>query len=236
MAGMITTLTSVRRATTALLFSHQGRLAWLAAAGAVALLARAAAPAPVTPPPAVLDALMASVLVFGGGGKGVAIAPALAVTHAHALGPGELRPGFESKLGFTGLVDPVIRLVKPEHMRRARIVCYSPPRDADYIMWELLEPPPEGIQPLRTTNNLNAIRWAGSFRAYYTGNSLRSARTQYAYPEVRVPGKAVIPGWSGTPVLTDSGELVGLVITGTAEDLELAYITYSSWWTCHNRR
>lgn len=209
-------------------------LAFAVCAAAAGLLAASPSAAQTqAPPPAVLDALRA--MVRSAKINGVLIVPDLAVTHAHGF-PNAAQTGYETRVAFPALVDPVTRLVRPEHERLARILCHSPFIAADYIVWQMLEPPPEGVQPLKTSDNLNAIRWVGNARAYYTGRNAKEPGVSYEYPEVRVPGKAVIPGWSGTPALTDSGEVVGLVSRGGGPDLELTYITRSSWWTCHKRR
>jgi hypothetical protein len=168
-----------------------------------------------------------------GGGKGALVYPNLVVTHGHMLRR-DAAPGMEGKAAFVAFTDPIFRLVRDEHTRRARLVCFSPLNRADYAIWELLEEPPEGVEPLRTTDRLDLIRWVGTFRAYFTGTLQRQSPVSPEYPQVLVPGRNPIPGWSGTPLLTDRGELAGLV--SRVDPTGYVYPTIPRWWTCHTRR
>ncbi len=220
-----------------------------ALATAAVLLIPASAQAPPVPE-AVVRARDAEIIFSPP--KGVLIAPNLAVTIRHSIE--ELAPGTEANMGLMALVyrDAERSItgsltIRPEHTRRARLVCasnLSSTRNGggyDYAIWEVLEPLPEEAIWLPLSYNLNDIRWVGAgpkaYRARYTGRFVRSGfQPAMEFPQIQVDSGRLQPvdGWSGTPVLTDRGELAGLVALG--DPWGHIYPTIPRWWTCHRRR
>lgn len=176
------------------------------------------------------------------------------MTIYHSIEVPPTLPGTERDIGFLGPARRDARqsitgsvVVRPEHSRRARLVCASGIRSTrngggyDYAIWEVLEPVPDGVTHLPLSYDLNSIRWVGSgtwaYRARYTGRTGISVfMTPVQFPEVEVFSGRMRPvqGWSGTMVLTDRGELAGLVALGDPRGY--VYLTIPRWWTCHQRR
>ncbi len=182
-------------------------------------------------------------------GRGMLIAPDLAVTFYHGS---RVHPGKETGIAFMfplrrlarerlPISGHIVTPVYPEDTVPARVICFSPEKRYDYIIWQVLGPLPEGVKPVPVSHDLYRATWFGlglrgrpPSRVRFTGRFVRIYAADYPELELLGVGKLrLMPGFSGTPVFTDRGELLGLHVMSNGD--RLSYITWSRWWTCHLR-
>jgi len=203
-------------------------------AAALAVLALPGTGTSSQEPPFAVEVRKATVVAWG---TGVLVAEDLAMTHAHgSVGIPNLE-GSERPVSFFGLrnvLDPEAarlgKILPPEFTKRGRVLCSF--RDIDIEWVRLLEPPPEGVRPVKLGGAmvppLYVVGPYVSAMARYIGerlgvNAVTGATDKRPALEL-IGAVGVTRGASGLPVVNARGEVVGL-ISGGSEDGSIAVLT-----------
>lgn len=175
--------------------------------------------------PAFLDDVRKAIVSMEGY-AGVFTSPGMILSFAHGK-LGRLPPGTALSVTFRELweaLDPEgarAQSLAPDRFRRAaRLLCVF--ADLDVAWVELLTPAPEGATPVVLSRNFTSRLYVlpvlrGVPRvvtASFTGRYGHVQGVDIPLPTVEMQGATDFRGWSGSPVVNDRGEVVGLISGG----------------------
>lgn len=182
--------------------------------------------------PAFLDDIRKAIV--SAGSYGVLAGPTRILSIQHGT-IGQLKLGAETSVTFRGLWESLhpeqarVQSIAPAEFRRtARLLCAF--KDIDVSWLELLGAAPDGVTPVRLSDRITTRLYVlpivrGMPRvvtATFTGRYGHVDGVDAPLPTLEMQGATGFPGWSGSPVVNDRGEVVGLVSGGKSSSIHVA--------------